>query len=881
MITSQPQSVTVAQGGSATFSVNAGGTTPLSYQWRKNGVNISGANSASYSISSVTTANAGNYSVVVSNAYGTTASNNAALTVTTSPVITSQPQNVTVAQGASATFRVTASGTATLAYQWRRNGSTISGATNSTYTISSATPAAAGNYSVVVSNAYGTVTSNNATLTVTSVPVITNQPQSITVTQGGSAAFTVTAAGTGPLSYQWKLNGTNINGATSTSYSIASVTAANAGNYSVTVNNQYGTASSNSATLSVTSLPNEAPVATITSPAQGAKYAGGELINYSGTGTDTEDGTLSSSAFDWYVTFYHGNHGHAGPALSTGATNGSFTIPNDDETATNVYYRLYLVVTDKQGLKDTAFRDIYPRTSAITFNTIPQGLTVSVDGELYTTPVTITSVEGILRTISVPSPQAIDTIDYHFSNWSQGGLQTQTIVTPADDTTYVAVFDTLQTSDSLRNPDNPSNVINGLDYSYYHGTWNKLPDFDALYKQGVGYVYNFDLGPRTENSNFAFRFTGFISVPTNGVYTFYTNSDEGSKLYIGNSLVVDNDSLHKDQERSGQIGLKAGLHQITVDFFEKTGDQDLFVSYESAGIVKQLIPDSVLFREQPVQYVFNPIADAYVRSGEYMNVNISRGATPSLVTSGNGQSADEYQTYLRFDISAFSADISSARLRMFGGLDSLNTAPVSIEVYNVPKWASWLENTISFDNKPQADATMLASTIVSGAGGQYYEWDLTQHLIDLRKAGIYYVSLMVKNYSGTGNNLVFFNSRENEANKPELIVSTNPLVTEVNRGTQNITAPMVTTKAMVGNDPAISLGIYPNPVTNSFTIRYSPELKNRKLNITDINGKLLKQVNLAGEGTQFIRVDGFKAGMYFLSVESNNRKYTQKLMIRN
>ena len=228
-------------------------------------------------------------------------------------------------------------GTATLTYQWRRNGNNISGANNSTYTISSVTAANDGNYSVVVSNAYGTATSNNATLTVTSLPVITGQPQNIAVTQGSSATFNVTAAGTGPLSYQWKLNGSNINGAINSSYSISSVTAGNAGNYSVTVSNQYGTATSNNATLTITSLPNNAPVATITSPVQGTKYAGGEVISYSGTATDTEDGILSASAFDWYVSFYHGDHGHAGPALATGTNNGSFTIPNNNETATNVY----------------------------------------------------------------------------------------------------------------------------------------------------------------------------------------------------------------------------------------------------------------------------------------------------------------------------------------------------------------------------------------------------------------------------------------------------------------------------------------------------------------------------------------------------------------
>lgn len=99
---------------------------------------------------------------------------------------------------------------------------------------------------------------------------------------------------------------------------------------------------------------------------------------------------------------------------------------------------------------------------------------------------------------------------------------------------------------------------------------------------------------------------------------------------------------------------------------------------------------------------------------------------------------------------------------------------------------------------------MLTSTMV-GPGGQNYEWDLTQHIIELRKAGIYYVSLMVKNDAGTGNSLVYFNSRENETGKPELVVSTNPLIAEANQGTQSTAGPTVTTKAMVGNDPTISL----------------------------------------------------------------------------
>ena len=263
----------------------------------------------------------------------------------------------------------------------------------------------------------------------------------------------------------------------------------------------------------------------------------------------------------------------------------------------------------------------------------------------------------------------------------------------------------------LRDPDNPFNVTNGLDYAYYHGTWNTIPDFNTLYKQKVGTVANFDLSPRTENSNFAFHFSGYISVPADGVYTFHTLSDEGSRLYIGDSLIVNNDSLHSAQERSGQIGLKAGLHRITVDFFENSGDQLLNVSYEGAGILKQLIPDTALFREQPTQYVFNPIADAYVHSGNLINVNFSGGATPSLIAGGRWIGCDEYQTYLRFDISSLGSDISSAaKLRLYGGLTNANPSSAVVEVYNVPNWDGWLENTITFSNKPPAEGSLLASS---------------------------------------------------------------------------------------------------------------------------------------------------------------------------
>ncbi len=200
-------------------------------------------------------------------------------TTVTAPSITTQPASQTVTAGSSATFTVAASGTAPLSYQWRFNGSNISGATNASYTLSNAQSANAGSYSVVVSNSAGSATSNNATLTISSTataPAITTQPASQTINAGGSATFSVTASGTAPLSYQWRFNGANISGATSSSYSLSNAQTSAAGNYSVVVTNAVGTATSNNATLTVNT----------------GSTAG--VIYVSPTGTDANPGTLAA-----------------------------------------------------------------------------------------------------------------------------------------------------------------------------------------------------------------------------------------------------------------------------------------------------------------------------------------------------------------------------------------------------------------------------------------------------------------------------------------------------------------------------------------------------------------------------------------------------------
>jgi trimeric autotransporter adhesin len=166
-ITQQPQSQDAGVGSTATFRVTAGGTGPISYQWRRNGTNVFGF-SATYSIFNVQPANAGNYTVLVSNNFGAVTSAVAVLAVHTGPAITQQPQSQTVIAGASVTFTVVASNAA--GYEWRKNGAPISNATNSFYSIASVQSSDAANYSVRVTNQFGSTLSDDAALTVTSAP---------------------------------------------------------------------------------------------------------------------------------------------------------------------------------------------------------------------------------------------------------------------------------------------------------------------------------------------------------------------------------------------------------------------------------------------------------------------------------------------------------------------------------------------------------------------------------------------------------------------------------------------------------------------------------------------------------------------------------------
>ena len=251
-----PQDITVSVGdtlGSALFAFPLG-LEPFTFQWYKGGVAVPGQTSNALSITNAQQSDAGTYTLLLSTPDGSLMSYPAVLSVQGLPGIIAQPAGEAVLVGHAASLSVTAAGTPDPTYQWQKGGSPVAGATAPTYSIGAAQLSDAGSYTVTVTNSYGSVTSNPAVLTVTDPnagPQITSQPSPQTAVLGSGASFSVTATGEGSLSYQWYFGGQAIAGATGPTLTLAGVSRASAGSYSVSVSTASASVTSAQATLTV------------------------------------------------------------------------------------------------------------------------------------------------------------------------------------------------------------------------------------------------------------------------------------------------------------------------------------------------------------------------------------------------------------------------------------------------------------------------------------------------------------------------------------------------------------------------------------------------------------------------------------------------------
>ncbi len=288
-ITAQSTSATVCDGASPSFSITTSGTAPITYQWYKDNTAINSATNNTYNLTSVDTSDAATYYVIATNTCNTSQSNLMLLTVNESPTINSQPSSATVCSGSATQLGVSATGTAPMTYQWYKGGSSITGGTNSSYLISPATSADAGTYYVKATNSCGTAVSNNAIIIVNAPVTISSQTGDSTKCEGESMTFSVNATGTAPISYQWYHSSNAISGAILPTYTIASVSAGDMGDYYCVVSNSCNSLTSNTMALTVNVAP------TIVSQSSGATKCNGDNItlNINTTGTNP-------ISYQWY-----------------------------------------------------------------------------------------------------------------------------------------------------------------------------------------------------------------------------------------------------------------------------------------------------------------------------------------------------------------------------------------------------------------------------------------------------------------------------------------------------------------------------------------------------------------------------------------------------
>ena len=340
---------------------------------------------------------------------------------------------------------------------------------------------------------------------------------------------------------------------------------------------------------------NEAPVA----------IAGNNIIlklpinstTLSGKGTDT-DGTIM--IYEWRKI--------------TGPANEIIVTPNKAATSINNLkqgvYLFELAVYDNKGAtgKDT----IEIRVNApIRINIKPvanAGFDASVTSPLTTTTVSGTGrdIDGTIsgyRWVKISGPEQGKIVKPFAASSSINGLipgvyRLQFSVRDNDgdiDSDTIEITVNLPTANLLPAV-NPTNIINGLQYKYYEGVWNFMPDFNALASVKSGTTNNFDINLANRSRDMGFNFYGYIEIPADGFYTFFTTSDDGSFLYIDDVMVVSNDGKHAAIEKSGIIGLKAGKHFIRAQYFQGPSGMSFFVSYQSANLAKQKIPETALFR---------------------------------------------------------------------------------------------------------------------------------------------------------------------------------------------------------------------------------------------------------------------------------------------
>jgi len=429
-------------------------------------------------------------------------------------------------------------------------------------------------------------------------PVVSRQPQDVLLPIGEDAVFEVRASGQPPYSYQWLREGRAILEQTKRKLTLENVELSDDGSeFSVVVENEFGRDTSSLARLTVTT--NTRPIPVIISPAPGTTYAAGDLIEFSGAATDEEDGDLEDEQLSWSIDFHHDTHTH--PALqAANQFSGQLVVPTIGEVSSNVFYRFTLTATDADGLTGTTNVDVDPRLVDLSFFSEPEGLLVNADGLTDNTPFSVESVVGLERTVYAPPFQELDGEMFVFESWADAGSQESVFYTAGEDPqSFTARYRALA----------PGNGV-GLLGTYHRGT--EL-DAEEVVLERVDASIDFNWKAESPEPGivpadfFSVAWTGYLRPPVGGEFEFTLSSDDGSRLYINDSLVINAWVNQPYTSRSASFSLEANRPAaIRVEYYDATSAARINLSWDHKLLPSGPIPREYLYVERPRDFDEEP-----------------------------------------------------------------------------------------------------------------------------------------------------------------------------------------------------------------------------------------------------------------------------------
>lgn len=517
-------------------------------------------------------------------------------------------------------------------------------------------------------------------------PIISVNPSPLFLGVGEDATFSIHALGAPELSFQWQKDEINIPGATSAELIYSAVTLADNGAlFRCIVTNEVGSVTSTPAELLV--VNSQRPTVSILEPLNNTLFKAGDTISYSGLASDPEDGLIPADKLCWSIDLHHNEHTHPALTLSCGQANGTFIVPKVTETDTNVWFRVYLTAEDESGLTNNSFTEIFPEIIDVEVEG-PSGIVVNIDGKIRTLPLTFRSMSNLQRIIQAPLTQRIGDSIYLFRAWADGSTDLlKTFFATPDNLAQEILYDAF-----------PLGNGNGLLAKIFEGT--ELEAGGQLLEERIDTIIDFDFGdggPLPEmplQDNFSIRWEGEVQAIFPGEYTFYTRTDDGVRLWVGEELIVDQWVPQATTEHSGTFMMEAGTrYPIKMEYFEQGGFADARLQWSNALIPKETIPQRQLYYSASklegfcwLDENFNEVFDAGEQALPFVTVALLGANDGKLIASTQTDAQGawvlngiiEGEFYLQFTPTQNRND-----LLPFGGLDRFGATPTFMLDRNV------------------------------------------------------------------------------------------------------------------------------------------------------------------------------------------------------